>query len=67
MKESRKPFLGLRRVIWVAFFGSSCIGILVMGLRASSGQIVSLNDFGIQFGAMVLFGFLLFFDRNTSD
>jgi len=66
VQESRTPFRGIRRGLWIALFGSSCIGILVMSLRASSGEFVGLSDFGIQICALLIFGCLLFFDRQRS-
>ena len=67
LQESRTPFRGVRRVLWVALFGSSLIGLFVMGLRASSGEIVLFKDAGIQLFALLLFGFLLFFDRQSEN
>jgi len=64
MKEFKSPFRGVRRVVWFALFGSSCIGLLIMTIRASSGEIVLLSDAGIQVSAITLFGCLLFFDRQ---
>ena len=66
MKEFKSPFRGVRRVVWIALFGSSCIGLLVMSIRASSGEIVPLSDAGIQVSAITLFGCLLFFDRQRN-
>ena len=63
-KEFKHPFRGLRRVIWIALFGSSFIGLCIMSIRASSGEIVPLSDAGIQILAITLFGYLLFFDRE---
>ena len=37
-----------------------------MLFRFSAGDSVSLNDFGIQAGALLLFSLLLWFDRNRS-
>ena len=67
LQESRTPFRGVRRVLWVALFGSSFIGIIVMGLRAFSGENVLLSDAGIQTGAVLIFGCLLFFDRHRDN
>ena len=67
LQESRTPFRGVRRALWVALFGSSFIGIIVMGLRAFSGEIVLFRDAGIQTVAVLLFGSLLFFDRHRND
>ncbi|WP_320666920.1 DUF3493 domain-containing protein [Prochlorococcus sp. MIT 1307] len=67
LKESRTPFRGLRRGIWLALLGSSCIGIFVMTFRALSGQTVLLSDAGIQICALLLFSGLLYLDRPSSN
>ena len=67
MKEFKSPFRGLRRVIWIALFGSSGIGLCIMSLRAISGEIVPLNDIGIQIGSLLLFSLLLFYDRRKNN
>ncbi|WP_413314967.1 MULTISPECIES: photosystem II assembly family protein [unclassified Prochlorococcus] len=51
-------------MFWFAFFASACIGLLTMGLRASSGSIVPLSDLFIQIGALLLTGGLLWIDRR---
>jgi len=61
LQESRNPFKGLLRLLWIVLFGSSCIGIFVMSLRSISGQIVPLSDFAIQTCALLVFGFLVFY------
>ena len=35
-----------------------------MSVRVGSGEIVPLSDAGIQISAIILFGCLLFFDRE---
>ena len=67
LKESKAPWLGLRRGIWFALFGSAGLGFLVMALRFSQGAVVPLNDVAIQLGALVLFGWLLWIDRRRED
>ena len=66
LQEARTPWRGLRRGLWLAFTASGAVGLATMALRASSGEVVGLNDLGIQVGAVVLFGGLLWFDRNRS-
>ncbi|WP_370520980.1 MULTISPECIES: photosystem II assembly family protein [unclassified Prochlorococcus] len=51
-------------MFWFAFFASACIGLLTMGLRASSGSIVPISDVSIQIGALLLTGGLLWIDRR---
>ncbi|WP_131595069.1 DUF3493 domain-containing protein [Synechococcus sp. BS55D] len=64
LRESRTPWRGLRRLLWLAFFASGGLGLFVMGFRGSAGGDVGLSDLGIQIGAVVLFGSLLWFDRD---
>ena len=66
LQEARTPWRGLRRGLWLAFTASGAIGLATMALRASAGELVALSDLGIQVGAVVLFGGLLWFDRNRS-
>ena len=67
LKESKNPFLGLRRLIWVAFSGSALIGLFIMALRNFSGETVPIGDLGIQLGAVILFGSLLLLDRKKDN
>ncbi|WP_370587903.1 DUF3493 domain-containing protein [Synechococcus sp. RS9909] len=67
LQESRTPWRGLRRLLWLALFGSAGLGSAVMALRLSSGNDVPLGDLGIQLGALVLFAGLLWFDRSRLD
>ena len=64
LKESKAPFLGVRRLLWSALFGSAIIGLLIMLIRFLSGNIVPLSDIGVQFFALLLFGGLIIVDRN---
>ena len=52
----RSPEVGLGRPLASGGLASSCC------FRVSAGNSVVLNDFGIQIGAVVLFGGLLWFD-----
>ena len=63
LQESRTPWRGLRRLLWLALFGSGGLGLFIMALRLSSGDSVVGNDLAIQIGAVVVFGGLLWFDR----
>ena len=67
LKESKTPFKGLRRVLWIAFTGSAFLGLLIMLAKITSGNEVQQNNLLIQIGACVLFSCLLFFDRNKED
>ena len=67
LKESKAPFQGLRRVMWIAFAGSAFLGLFIMISKIASGHEVLQNNFLIQAGACVLFSFLIFFDRNKED
>ena len=64
LRESQTPWRGLRRLVWFALFASAGLGLFTMLFRFSAGDSVSLNDFGIQAGALLLFSALLWFDRN---
>ena len=64
LRESQTPWRGLRRLVWFALFASAGLGLFTMLFRFSAGDSVSLNDFGIQAGALLLFSLLLWFDRN---
>jgi len=66
-KEFKNPFRGLRRVVWIALFGSSFIGLCIMSIRAGAGEMVPFSDAGIQISAIILFGCLLFFDRERKN
>lgn len=66
LQEAKTPWRGLRRGLWLAFTASAAIGLATMAMRASAGDAVPLSDLGIQVGALVLFGALLWRDRNPS-
>ncbi len=67
LKESKNPFRGLRRAVWIALFGSAALGFFIMFSKILTGDTVSINDFGIQATALVIFGFLLIKDRNRKS
>tara|TARA_Y100001968_G_scaffold327767_1_gene373500 strand:+ start:1465 stop:1827 length:363 start_codon:yes stop_codon:yes gene_type:complete len=64
LKESKSPFRGLRRAVWIALFGSAFLGFLIMFSKIITGDTVSINDFLIQSSALLILGFLLLKDRN---
>ena len=64
LMESKNPFRGLRRVIWIALFGSAALGFFIMFSKIITGDFVSINDLAIQTFALVVLGFLLLKDRN---
>lgn len=66
MQEAKTPWRGLRRGLWLAFTASAAVGLATMSMRAAAGNAVALSDLGIQVGALVLFGGLLWRDRNPS-
>ena len=67
LNESRNPFKGIRRVIWIALTASAGVGLLIMGLRYSAGENVLFNDFGIQLIAFLIFLTLCILDRSKGD
>ena len=64
LKESKNPYRGLRRAVWIALFGSAALGFFIMVTNIIAGDNVSMNDLGIQSSALLILGFLLFKDRN---
>ena len=64
LKETKNPFKGLRRILWIAFSGSAFLGLIIMLSRIASGTELQQNNLLIQLGACVIFPTLLIFDRN---
>ena len=64
LRESQTPFRGLRRTLWIAFSGSAFLGFFIMLSKIVSGSELKLNNLLLQFGACILFSYLLFLDRN---
>ncbi len=64
LKESKNPFRGIRRTVWIALFGSAALGFLIMFSKVITGEFVSINDFAIQTSALFIFGLLLWKDRS---
>ena len=67
LKESKSPFKGLRKILWVAFSGSAFLGLLIMLSKIASGSELQQNNLFIQLGACILFPTLLFLDRNQDE
>ena len=64
LKETKNPYRGLRRAVWIALFGSAALGLFIMVTNIIAGDTVSINDLAIQTSALVILGFLLFKDRS---
>ena len=67
LQEVRTPWRGLRRGLWVALAASAAVGLATMAMRSAAGGEVVANDLLIQIGALLLFGGLLWFDRNKTN
>ena len=67
LKESKNPYRGLRRAVWIALFGSAALGFFIMLTNIIAGDTVSLSDLSIQSSAILILGFLLIIDRNKQD
>ena len=64
LEESKAPFKGLRKVLWIAFSGSAFLGLFIMLSKIASGDEIQQNNLLIQIGACTLFPFLLFIERD---
>ena len=64
LKETKNPYRGLRRAVWIALFGSAALGLFIMVTNIIAGDKVSINDLAIQTSALVILAFLLFKDRS---
>ena len=67
LKESKNPYRGLRRAVWIALFGSAALGFFIMLTNIIAGDEVSINDLAIQSSALLILGFLLFKDRAKQE
>ena len=67
LKESKNPYRGLRRAVWIALFGSAALGLFIMITNIIAGDTVSFNDLAIQSSALLILSFLLLKDRNKQD
>ena len=66
LRETQTPFMGLRRILWIAFSGSAFLGLLIMFSKIASGSEFQQNNLFIQIGACIIFPTLLFFDRDKN-
>ena len=66
LQESKSPFKGLRKVLWIAFTGSAFLGLFIMLSKIASGNEIQQNNLLIQLSACILFPSLLFFERNKN-
>jgi len=64
LKESKNPYRGLRRAVWIALFGSAGLGFFIMITNIIAGDTVPISDLAIQSSALLILGFLLYKDRN---
>ena len=64
LKESKSPFKGLRKILWIAFSGSAFLGLAIMLSKIASGSEFQQNNLLIQVTACILFPTLLFLDSN---
>jgi len=67
LKETKNPYRGFRRAVWIALFGSAALGLFIMLTNVIAGETVSFNDLAIQTSALVILGFLLIKDRSKED
>ncbi len=67
LRESKSPYRGLRRAVWIALFGSAALGFFIMLSNIVAGEGVSINDLAIQISALMILGFLLLKDRNKEN
>ena len=63
LRETKAPFKGLRRLIWIACSGSAFLGLFIMLSQLIGGNEIQPNNLLIQLGASVLFPTLFFFER----
>ena len=66
LRETKAPFRGLRRLIWVACSGSAFLGLFIMFSQILSGNEIQQNNLLIQIGASVLFPTLIYLERDKN-
>ncbi len=67
LKESQNPWKGLRRTLWLLFLISSSLGIFIMGTKILAGTEVPKSDLLVQISAVLVFGGLVWVDRNKNN
>ena len=45
LRESKSPFKGLRRILWITFTGSAFLGLLIMISKIADGNQFQQNNF----------------------
>jgi len=66
LRETKAPFKGLRRLIWVACSGSAFLGLFIMISQTIGGREIQQNNLLIQIVASILFPTLLYFERDKN-
>ena len=66
LKESQAPFMGIRKILWIAFSGSAFLGLFIMLSKIANGSELQQNNLLIQLGACIIFPTLLILDRNKA-
>ena len=64
LRETKAPFKGLRRVIYIACAGSAFLGLFIMLTQILGGNEIEQNNLLIQLGACVIFPTLFFLERK---
>ncbi|MFM7085439.1 MAG: DUF3493 domain-containing protein [Cyanobium sp.] len=67
LEESRTPWRGLRRALWLALTASAALGLATMAMRWSAGGVVAPDDLLIQCVALLICGGLLAVDRRRDE
>ncbi|MEB3353795.1 MAG: DUF3493 domain-containing protein [Cyanobacteriota bacterium] len=67
LQEARTPWRSLRRALWFALTASAALGLATMALRLAAGSQLGSGDLLIQISALIVFGSLLWFDRNRLE
>ena len=66
LRETKAPFKGLRRLIWVACSGSAFLGLFIMISQMIGGNEIQQNNLLIQLGATILFPILFYLERDKN-
>ena len=66
LRETKAPFKGLRRLIWVACSGSAFLGLFIMLSQMIGGNEIQQNNLLIQLGATILFPILFYLERDKN-
>ena len=64
LRETKAPFKGLRRVVYIACAGSAFLGLFIMLTQILGGNEIEQNNLLIQLGACVIFPTLFFLERK---